>query len=172
LNILLTGGAGYIGSHTAVTLLEAGHNVVVADNLCNSNQETLERIRQITQKEIPFYHIDVTEQDKVNSIFASHRLDGVVHFAGLKAVGESVEKPLTYYYNNVVCTMVLAKACLTLLGTAIWNTVLVVLGSFAGEAWESVLVYIDRYSTIALIALLLVILLAVFRFYRHKVNRK
>lgn len=113
MNILLTGGAGYIGSHTAVTLLEAGHNVVVADNLCNSKEETLERIRQITQKEIPFYHIDVTEQDKVNSIFANHRLDGVIHFAGLKAVGESVEKPLTYYYNNVVCTMVLAKACLT-----------------------------------------------------------
>lgn len=111
MNILVTGGAGYIGSHTCVALLEAGHRVVVADNLCNSSAETLERVKQLTNKEITFYQIDVTGAAAVNTVFARHQIDGVIHFAGLKAVGESVEKPLTYYYNNIVSTMVLAKAC-------------------------------------------------------------
>ena len=111
MNILVAGGAGYIGSHTCVALLEAGHTVIVADNLCNSKAETVDRIKQITNKEITFYEIDVTEEVAVDTVFANHLIDGIIHFAGLKAVGESVEKPLTYYYNNIVSTMVLAKAC-------------------------------------------------------------
>ncbi|HBX22943.1 MAG TPA: UDP-glucose 4-epimerase GalE [Desulfotomaculum sp.] len=111
MNILVTGGAGYIGSHTCVALLEAGHTVIVADNLCNSQAETLERVKQITGREITFYQIDVTDAAAVNTIFANHSIDGVIHFAGLKAVGESVAKPLVYYYNNLVSTMILAKAC-------------------------------------------------------------
>ena len=111
MNILVTGGAGYIASHTCVALLEAGYSVIVADNLCNSNTETLDRVKHITNKEITFYQIDVTDETAVETVFSNHRLDGVLHFAGLKAVGESVEKPLTYYYNNIVSTMVLSKAC-------------------------------------------------------------
>lgn len=112
MDILVTGGAGYIGSHTCVALLEAGHSVIVADNLCNSKVESLYKVRQITNKEMTFYEIDVTDEEAVNTIFSSHDLDGVIHFAGLKAVGESVEKPLDYYYNNIVSTMILAKACI------------------------------------------------------------
>jgi UDP-glucose 4-epimerase len=112
LNILVTGGAGYIGSHTCVTLIEAGHTVIVADNLCNSKIESLEKIKQIANKDITFYEIDVTDEEAVATIFSNHKIDGVIHFAGLKAVGESVERPVTYYYNNIVSTMILAKACL------------------------------------------------------------
>jgi len=111
MNILVAGGAGYIGSHTCVALLEAGHSVIVADNLCNSKAETLDRVKQITNKEITFYPIDVTDEAATNNVFANHSIDGVIHFAGLKAVGESVSKPLTYYFNNIVSTMVLAKLC-------------------------------------------------------------
>lgn len=112
MNILVTGGAGYIGSHTCVALLEAGHIVIVADNLCNSKEDSINRVKQITSKEITFYQIDVTVEEAVNTIFSNHDLDGVIHFAGLKAVGESVEHPLAYYYNNIVSTMILAKACI------------------------------------------------------------
>lgn len=111
MNILVTGGAGYIGSHTCVALLEAGHEVIVADNLCNSKVESIDRIKEITHKEVTFYKIDVTEEEALESIFSNHKIDGVIHFAGLKAVGESVEKPLNYYYNNLVSTMVLSKLC-------------------------------------------------------------
>lgn len=111
MNILVAGGTGYIGSHTCVALLEAGHTVIVADNLCNSNADTIDRIKQISGKDIVFYQIDVTYEAAVDDIFASHDIDGIIHFAGLKAVGESVEKPLDYYYNNILSTMVLAKVC-------------------------------------------------------------
>ena len=111
MNILVTGGAGYIGSHTCVALLEAGHQVIVADNLINSKKESLDKVKQITGKDIIFYEKDMTVKEDVEMIFKNHKLDGVIHFAGLKAVGESVEKPLLYYYNNLVSTMVLAKAC-------------------------------------------------------------
>ena len=111
MNILVTGGAGYIGSHTCVTLLEAGHAVIVADNLCNSKAETLDKVSQITGRRVTFYQIDVTDETAVDHVFSSHSIDGVIHFAGLKAVGESVEKPLAYYYNNLVGIMVLTKAC-------------------------------------------------------------
>ncbi|ATW24483.1 UDP-glucose 4-epimerase GalE [Candidatus Formimonas warabiya] len=111
MNILVAGGAGYIGSHTCVALLEAGHTVIVADNLCNSRTKALERVKQITNNEITFYQIDVTDEVAVNTVFGNHSIDGVIHFAGFKAVGESVSQPLAYYYNNVVSTMVLSKAC-------------------------------------------------------------
>lgn len=112
MNILVTGGAGYIGSHTCVALLEAGHSVIIADNLCNSKRETVENIIDITEKEVTFYEIDVTNIEAIDSIFRKCKIDGVIHFAGLKAVGESVEIPLDYYYNNIVSTMILANACL------------------------------------------------------------
>ncbi|MGD6968557.1 UDP-glucose 4-epimerase GalE [Rossellomorea vietnamensis] len=111
MNILVTGGLGYIGSHTCVALLEAGYNVIAADNLSNSKVENINKIKQITGQEILFYQIDVVNEDSVNRIFNNHKIDGIIHFAGLKAVGESVDIPLDYYYNNIVSTMVLARAC-------------------------------------------------------------
>jgi UDP-glucose 4-epimerase len=108
-NILVTGGAGFIGSHTCVALLEAGYSVIVADNLYNSSVEVLDRVKQITGKELLFYRIDVTDATAVGAVFDAHSFDGVIHFAGYKAVGESVEKPLDYYYNNTVSTMVLVS---------------------------------------------------------------
>lgn len=109
MSILVTGGAGYIGSHTCVALLEAGYSVIVVDNLCNSNIETIEKIKLITSKNFKFYQIDVTDELAVEKVFSTHNIDGVIHLAGLKAVGESVEKPLKYYYNNIFSTIVLAK---------------------------------------------------------------
>jgi UDP-glucose 4-epimerase len=111
MNILVAGGAGYIGSHTCVALLEAGHTVIVADNFCNSKVETLDQVSRITNKEITCYQIDVTDRAAVDKVFLNNQLDGVIHFAGLKAVGESVEKPLQYYYNNIVSTLILVEAC-------------------------------------------------------------
>ncbi|MDL4842107.1 UDP-glucose 4-epimerase GalE [Aquibacillus rhizosphaerae] len=111
MNILVTGGTGFIGSHICVALLDAGHQVVIADNLRNSKSQTLDRIKVITNKEITFYETDMTDETAVDNIFSNHSFDGVIHFAGLKAVGESVKIPLTYYYNNLVSTMVLAKVC-------------------------------------------------------------
>ena len=98
MNILVTGGAGYIGSHTCVELLNNNHSVIIADNLSNSKIETIDKIKQITDKDILFYKVDVIDEQAAESIFSSHQIDGVIHFAGFKAVGESVEKPLKYYY--------------------------------------------------------------------------
>ena len=112
MNILVTGGAGYIGSHTCVELLNNNHSVIIADNLCNSKIETIEKIKQITNKDVIFYPVDLTDEQAVESIFSSYQIDGVIHFAGLKAVGESVEKPLEYYYNNIVSTIILTKVCI------------------------------------------------------------
>lgn len=111
MNIIVTGGAGYIGSHSCVVLLEAGHTVIVADNLCNSKVETIDKINQITNKEVTFYNIDVTDEAELDTIFFNHQIDGIIHFAGFKAVGESAEKPLEYYYNNLVSTIALSKNC-------------------------------------------------------------
>lgn len=111
MNILVTGGIGYIGSHTCIALLEAGHSVIIADNLSNSKIETLEKIKYITNKDVTFYQTDVTDELSVNTIFSNHEIDGVIHFAGFKAVGESTEKPIDYYHNNLVSTMILAEAC-------------------------------------------------------------
>ena len=110
MNVMLTGGLGYIGSHTAVQLLEDGHNVVVVDNLSNSDREVKNKIEQITGKQIKFYEKDVKDLDALNAIFAENKIDAVIHFAGLKAVGESVEKPLEYYENNLFSTINLLKA--------------------------------------------------------------
>jgi UDP-glucose 4-epimerase len=112
MRILVTGGTGYIGSHTCVALLEAGYTVIVADNLSNSKANTINKINQITNKEIIFKQIDVTNEVSVNSLFQTNNIDGVIHFASYKAVGESVVNPQDYYYNNLVSTMVLAKACI------------------------------------------------------------
>ncbi|MGI5880024.1 MAG: UDP-glucose 4-epimerase GalE [Syntrophomonadaceae bacterium] len=99
--ILVTGGAGYIGSHTCVELLAAGYEIIVFDNFINSKPETLQKIKQITNKDFKFYEADLLNRNALEQIFTENRIDAVVHFAGLKAVGESVEKPLLYYHNNV-----------------------------------------------------------------------
>ena len=107
MNILLTGGAGYIGSHTIIELDKAGHRVVVVDNLVNSNPESLRRVSKIIGKEIPFYEVDVRDKEALSRVFDENHFDAVIHFAGLKAVGESVSKPLEYYHNNMTGTFIL-----------------------------------------------------------------
>ncbi len=106
--ILVTGGAGYIGSHTVVELINAGYEVVVVDNLSNSSEKSLERVKEITGKEITFYKADILDRDALEEIFTKEKIDSVIHFAGLKAVGESVKKPWEYYNNNITGTLVLA----------------------------------------------------------------
>lgn len=107
MNILLTGGAGYIGSHTIIELDKAGHSVVVVDNLVNSSEESLRRVAQITGKSVPFVKADVRDAVAMNDIFSEYSIDACIHFAGLKAVGESVAMPLEYYENNMNATFVL-----------------------------------------------------------------
>ena len=107
MKILLTGGAGYIGSHTAVELYNAGHEVVIVDNLVNSKEEVIKRIDEISGKQTPFIKADVRDHAAMDAVFKSHKIDAVIHFAGLKAVGESVAKPLEYYENNMNATFVL-----------------------------------------------------------------
>lgn len=107
MKILVTGGAGYIGSHTCVELINAGHEVVIVDNLCNSNIESVKRIREITGKDIEFNEADISDREKMEKIFCNNNFDAVIHFAGLKAVGESCEKPLEYFINNISGTLVM-----------------------------------------------------------------
>lgn len=107
MRILVTGGAGYIGSHTCLELLNQGHEVVVFDNLCNSSEESLNRVRKITGKDLTFYKADMLDREALENIFSREKIDAVIHFAGLKAVGESVTKPLEYYYNNITGTLIL-----------------------------------------------------------------
>lgn len=109
MNILVTGGAGYIGSHTCVQLLEAGYEVTVVDNLCNSSAESLRRVEAITGKNIKFYEKDLLDKEALGQIFDENRFDAVIHFAGLKAVGESVAIPLRYYQNNLISTLNLCE---------------------------------------------------------------
>ncbi len=109
MNVLVTGGAGYIGSHTCVELLEAGHGVVVIDNLCNSSAESLNRVQELTGKSLKFYEGDVRDETLLQQIFRENSIDCVIHFAGLKAVGESVSIPWKYYDNNLNATLVLTK---------------------------------------------------------------
>lgn len=108
--ILVTGGSGYIGSHTVLELLTNCFDVIVLDNLCNSSREFLKRVEQITGKKIPFIQGDIRDAALLDKLFAEHSIDAVIHFAGLKAVGESVEKPALYYENNVVGSLTLFKA--------------------------------------------------------------
>ena len=107
MRILVTGGAGYIGSHTCIELLNQGQEVVVVDNLCNSSEESLNRVKQITGKDVTFYKADLLDKAAMEEIFSKETVDAVSHFAGLKAVGESVAKPLEYYHNNITGTLVL-----------------------------------------------------------------
>lgn len=109
MNILLAGGAGYIGSHTAVQLLEAGHDVVIADNYSNSCEEAVKRVEELSGKSVKLYNVDVSEHEGVRRIFAENKIDCVIHFAGLKAVGESVAKPIAYYRNNIDTTLTLLE---------------------------------------------------------------
>ena len=109
MSILVTGGAGYIGNHTCIELLEAGYEVVVVDNLCNSSKKALDRVMEITGKKVAFYQEDLLDEDAMETIFKQEQIDSVIHFAGLKAVGESVQKPLEYYHNNLTGTFILLE---------------------------------------------------------------
>ena len=100
MHILVTGGAGYIGSHTCVQLLEAGYEVTVVDNLSNSSEESLRRVQQITGKSLKFYKVDLVDKEALRGVFAENKFDAAIHFAGLKAVGESVAMPLAYYRSE------------------------------------------------------------------------
>jgi len=111
LNILVTGGAGYIGTHTCLELLDAGHNVIVLDNLSNASSEGLKRIEELTGKHVFFHKVDLLDLEAVRNVFDScPAIDAVIHFAGLKAVGESVEQPQRYYENNITGTLNLTRA--------------------------------------------------------------
>ena len=109
-NILVTGGTGFIGSNTCVELIESGHNVIIMDNLSNSKKEAASRIEKITGKSVKLYVADICDADATHRIFSENKIDSVIHFAGLKAVGESVEKPIEYYSNNITGTLVLLNA--------------------------------------------------------------
>jgi UDP-glucose 4-epimerase len=111
MEVLVTGGAGFIGSHTCVELIEAGYDIIVVDNLVNSSEESLRRVERITGRGVKFYNFDVAREDRLDEMFAENvGIGAVVHFAGLKAVGESVAKPLEYYSNNLACTLALIRA--------------------------------------------------------------
>ena len=109
MNVLLTGGAGYIGTHTCIELINAGHTVVVADNFSNSSPKAIERVEEITGKKILLYNIDVCDVEALDKLFAENKIDAVIHFAGLKAVGESCEIPVAYYRNNLDSTLALLE---------------------------------------------------------------
>lgn len=110
MNVLLAGGAGYIGTHTCVELINAGHSAIIADNFSNSCPEAVARVEEITGKRIPLYEADVCDSEAVEKIFSENKIDAVIHFAGLKAVGESCEKPVMYYRNNIDSTLTLLEA--------------------------------------------------------------
>lgn len=109
MSILITGGTGYIGSHTAVELLNNNEKIIVLDNFCNSSPEVVDKIKSITKKDFKFYEADILDEEKLEEIFKNNKIESVIHFAGLKAVGESVQKPLEYYYNNISGTLNLLK---------------------------------------------------------------
>ncbi|MBU3205324.1 UDP-glucose 4-epimerase GalE [Clostridium algidicarnis] len=109
MSILITGGAGYIGSHTSVELLNAGYDIVIADNFSNSKPEVLNRIKELTGKGFKFYEVDVLDKDALSQVFSQNDIEAVIHFAGLKSVGESVAMPINYYYNNITGNLILAE---------------------------------------------------------------
>lgn len=109
MRILVAGGAGYIGTHTCVELVQMGHDVVIVDNLCNSKIEAVRRTEKIVEKHIPFYQVDITEQSELEKVFQENSIEAIIHFAGLKSVGQSVNEPLKYYQNNLNCTLMLCK---------------------------------------------------------------
>lgn len=112
MNILLTGGLGYIGSHTAVELIKSNHNLIIVDNLVNSRIEVLNSISKLSGQKPQYHQIDMTDETKLEELFTACHIDGVMHFAGLKSVGESIARPIEYYYNNLVSTMLLSKMCI------------------------------------------------------------
>lgn len=112
MNILVTGGAGFIGSHTCVSLIESGHSVIIIDNFSNSSKSVIEKIAILSSRDITFYEIDICDEKAVETVFVENKIDGVIHFAGYKAVGESVADPIKYYTNNLMTTLNLAKLCL------------------------------------------------------------
>lgn len=107
--VLVTGGAGYVGSHTCIRLLESGYDIVVVDNLSNSKEEALDRVKRITGRDFKFYKVDLLDKEKLEEVFKTNKIETVIHFAGLKAVGESVAIPLRYYHNNITGTLVLCE---------------------------------------------------------------
>ena len=109
MSVLVTGGAGYIGSHTVIELIENGYDPIIVDNLCNSKKVAVERVEKIVGKKIKFYQYDLCEIDKLREIFKKENIDSCIHFAGLKAVGESCQKPLEYYQNNLISTLNLVQ---------------------------------------------------------------
>lgn len=109
MKVLVTGGAGYIGSHTCVELLNAGHEVIIVDNFCNSSSTSMERVKEITGKDMKFYEADILDKEALTKVFSENEIESVIHFAALKAVGESVAKPMEYYHNNVTGTLVLCE---------------------------------------------------------------
>ena len=109
MRILVTGGAGYIGSHTCIELISAGHDVVILDNLMNSKAEAVKRVCELSKKQVPFHKVDLLDKAGVEKVFQSEKIDAVIHFAGLKAVGESVSIPLKYYHNNITGTLYLCE---------------------------------------------------------------
>ena len=109
MSILVTGGAGFIGSHTVVELLEKGEDIVIVDNFVNSKPEVLEKIKKITGKDFKFYEVDLLDKENLEKVFIENKIEAVIHFAGLKAVGESVEKPIEYYHNNITGTLILLE---------------------------------------------------------------
>lgn len=109
MSILVTGGAGYIGSHTSVELLNSGEDIIIVDNFINSKPEALEKIKEITKKDFKFYEVDLLDKEALEKVFKENDIEVVIHFAGLKAVGESVEKPIEYYHNNITGTLILLE---------------------------------------------------------------
>src|SRR5574342_329674 len=107
--IVVTGGAGYIGSHTCVELLSEGYEIIVLDNFSNSKPESLNRVKEITGKDFMFYKVDLLDRNRLEDVFSNHSIEAVIHFAGLKAVGESVSIPLHYYHNNITGTINLCE---------------------------------------------------------------
>ena len=105
MKILVTGGAGYIGSHTCVELLNAGYEIVVLDNLYNASTKSLDAVKKITGKDFPFYEVDLLDYESTEKVFKENKFDAVIHFAGLKAVGESTKIPIKYYHNNITGTL-------------------------------------------------------------------
>lgn len=109
MSILITGGAGYIGTHTCIEMLNGGYDIIVVDNFCNSKPEALRRVKEITGKEFKSYNVDILNEKELSKIFQENTIEAVIHFAGLKAVGESVDKPIEYYHNNITGTLILCQ---------------------------------------------------------------
>ena len=151
MRILVTGGAGYIGSHTSIVLLEQGHDVVIVDNLCNSKRVAVDRVEELSGKKVTFYQYDVCDEAKMREVFSKESIDAVIHFAGLKAVGESVAIPLRYYDNNLTSTLVLLKVMKEFgVGNFVFSSSATVYGDPASVPLPFFLVYRNLRSPLAM----------------------